>query len=314
MILQKYRKLQAASLYFLLTGLALSVVVLIIIQITKDIYLQDPAIDRPAFIHWIDLSAIFFFVALLTATITAILAIERNAREREKRDIIVNQMALAGEMSTFINHEFKNLLTILWSPIHKLKISFEQKANPSTEEYLNKIESSFSRLQELIRIFSAIGQSTDLKIEQLHIEHTLKDILYFCDYFATKSGVQFSTQYEVTNSGLKFYGNQILLTQSLMNLIKNSCEALEKAPEESKWIQLRVFEKNGGVVFQIIDGGNGIPLEIEKNLFKKRISTKGSCGSGLGLNIARKFILLQGGSLKYENEENTTFSITMRAV
>jgi len=87
-----------------------------------------------------------------------------------------------------------------------------------------------------------------------------------------------------------------VLNNFLMNAIKYSSE-------EQKVI-LRIYRKEGNVVFSVTDQGPGIPAEYQEKVFDRFFKVPGSKagGTGLGLAISREFIEAQGGQIWVESE------------
>ncbi len=89
--------------------------------------------------------------------------------------------------------------------------------------------------------------------------------------------------------------NRTRLMQVLMNILKNSIEAI--CPDaEKKAISLNVFAHDGMVVLQVHDSGYGFDETTREKLFGRGFTTKSS-GTGLGLNSCRAIIESFGGDI-----------------
>ena len=103
------------------------------------------------------------------------------------------------------------------------------------------------------------------------------------------------------------------LKELLINLLENSCEAMEGAGEIVIHEEKGVREPYGPVVIiRVTDTGPGIQESIREKVFQPFFSTKEE-GTGLGLSIACRIIEGHGGRLELikENGEGTTFVITL---
>ncbi|PJZ56044.1 hybrid histidine kinase/response regulator LvrB [Leptospira barantonii] len=100
------------------------------------------------------------------------------------------------------------------------------------------------------------------------------------------------------------------ILQILVNLVNNSVDSLnQKFPEydDGKRILLDVSvvkdQKKEFAQFTVCDFGMGIPLEIQKSVFKTFFTTKAADkGTGLGLSVSLGIANEHGGSLKLESE------------
>src|SRR5258707_13291548 len=86
-----------------------------------------------------------------------------------------------------------------------------------------------------------------------------------------------------------------LLTQVLVNLIKNADEAMGGEGE----IAIRVRRHGEDVAVEVQDSGPGIPPEHRARLFEPYFTTKPE-GSGLGLAIASRIFQEHGGGVQVE--------------
>ena len=86
------------------------------------------------------------------------------------------------------------------------------------------------------------------------------------------------------------------LQQALLNLIKNSVEAMP----DGGTLSLRTFRRSQYVVIEVADTGVGMSRDV--SALKKRGTTKAG-GMGLGLCIVREIIAAHGGHITYDTEE-----------
>ncbi|MFC2101897.1 PAS domain-containing sensor histidine kinase [Bacteroidota bacterium] len=121
----------------------------------------------------------------------------------------------------------------------------------------------------------------------------------------------FESQVEGANIDLKINchpslfvsADGVLLEQVLINLVKNSAEALEDI--ESPFIELSAHSVQDQMVIKISDNGRGIPSELMDDIFVPFFTTKQS-GSGIGLSLSRQIIRLHGGSMTVESSPGST--------
>jgi signal transduction histidine kinase len=111
---------------------------------------------------------------------------------------------------------------------------------------------------------------------------------------------------QVSDPDLKIYADRALLEQAFINLVRNSLEALEG--QEKGQILLKARPENGKVLIEISDNGPGIPSDIQSQVFIPFFTTK-QAGTGIGMSIVRKIIIMSGGSIRFRSNpgEGTTF-------
>ncbi len=101
----------------------------------------------------------------------------------------------------------------------------------------------------------------------------------------------------------------VLIQQVVINLVKNSIEALKETEQKRIKIELSGDEKHQRVV-QVSDNGPGIPKEKADKIFIPFYTTKQE-GSGIGLSVSRQIMSLHGGQLDFKSIPGqwTTFSL-----
>ena len=110
-------------------------------------------------------------------------------------------------------------------------------------------------------------------------------------------------------NNLDLEADKKLIEQVLINLINNSTNALEKS--ENKRIILKAqkdhFER---LIIQLIDNGEGIPLEIIDKIFIPFFSTKEK-GTGIGLSLSQQIMFSHGGTINVQSElgKGTVFTL-----
>lgn len=100
-----------------------------------------------------------------------------------------------------------------------------------------------------------------------------------------------------------------LISQVLINLIKNSVAALENISQKN--IEFSSFlTDNNQVCINVIDNGKGIPPENIDKIFIPFFTTREN-GSGIGLSFARQVMVLHNGSINVQSNVgvNTKFSL-----
>lgn len=91
--------------------------------------------------------------------------------------------------------------------------------------------------------------------------------------------------------------SQVDLERSISNLITNSLEAVTTDGR----IDIQILRNTSFIEIVITDNGPGIPDHIKSSLFKKKITSKGDKGHGLGLYESNNIFKKHGGNLLYTN-------------
>ncbi len=115
----------------------------------------------------------------------------------------------------------------------------------------------------------------------------------------SQPGVSIALEGEFT----EISGDEGLLRQALLNLVRNAAEAAAGQPFGGRVTIRGSVEQSGSTFVQrisISDNGPGIPSENLSKIFVPFYTTKAQ-GTGLGLAIVQKIIVQHGGTVEARN-------------
>lgn len=241
---------------------------------------------------------------------------ERKKAEEEVRKSLEKERELNELKSKFVSiasHEFRTpLSTVLSSAslIHQYK---EKKDYDKQDKHIHRIKSSVNHLTQILNDFLSLGKLEEGKIdvarENINIESFLGEITEEVGSFL-KEGQKVTVE---CSPGIREIATDARILRNIMfNLISNA----SKYSDTHKSIHVSCEGKNGKVNFRIKDEGIGIPQEDQKHLFDRfyRASNAGNVqGTGLGLNIVKRYVELLEGEVFFTSEYGTgsTFMISI---
>ena len=99
----------------------------------------------------------------------------------------------------------------------------------------------------------------------------------------------------------------------LRNLLQNARDALRDVSGRQRTIGVKGRATGTEVQIQIADNGSGIAPAVRERIFDSFFSTKPNTGTGLGLPMVKKIVLLYGGRIQVDSEPgvSTEFTITL---
>jgi signal transduction histidine kinase len=100
------------------------------------------------------------------------------------------------------------------------------------------------------------------------------------------------------------------MEQVLINLIKNSCEALQNVENPKIEIDVKLSDR-GRLVVEVSDNGDGILENVVDKIFIPFFTTK-SEGSGIGLSLSRQILKLHGGTISVNSQPNEGTTMILR--
>lgn len=146
--------------------------------------------------------------------------------------------------------------------------------------------------------------------ESFTLEELVKRIELLMRHNLKKNCIQYHTDFEI-DMDIELKGEINNLVQVFNNLFNNAIEAYN---DQGGGVDFKIAKNETDIVFSIRDYGKGIPPEVQQNLFKSMVTTKGKKGTGLGLYMSNATIKGKfGGEIRFETEvgKGTTFYVSI---
>ncbi len=122
-------------------------------------------------------------------------------------------------------------------------------------------------------------------------------------------GLQIAFHTHIAPDDLILYADENLISQVVINLLKNAIQAIEsdKMPDKEGRICIRAYcNEAEAILVEISNNGPAIPQDIAEHIFIPFFTTKEG-GSGIGLSISRQIMRLSGGNISLLPGKETTF-------
>ena len=113
----------------------------------------------------------------------------------------------------------------------------------------------------------------------------------------------------ITPDDLILYADENLISQVVINLLKNAIQAIESNPASNNEGSIRIHaycNEAEAVLIEISNNGPAIPPDIAEHIFIPFFTTKEG-GSGIGLSISRQIMRLSCGNISLLPGKETTF-------
>jgi len=211
-----------------------------------------------------------------------------DTRKRSEQALIRSEkLAAIGRLSSTIAHELNNPLAALTNLIY-LALS-DSALSKESREYLAVAHAQIRRLSTVARHLPT--QRTFAQAGPADLHEIAKEAV---DLFAARCASKGCRIRTVEKSPAKTSAPKEDVTQILINLLNNSCDAVAEGIGE---IVVEVFSQGEVGCLRILDNGPGIPGEVRNHLFEPFFTTKTDIGTGVGLWMARELAARCGGRL-----------------
>jgi signal transduction histidine kinase len=179
-------------------------------------------------------------------------------------------------------------------------------ASVEVANLLNEIESSTSRISDLVRAIKEYTYMDQAPVQNVDIVKSLETTLTILNY-KMKRGVVVQRDYQQVPFLVNSFGSE--LNQVWTNVIDNAIDAMGGKGE----LRVRTYRDDGCVVVEIGDNGPGISPEVKTHIFEPFFTTKAvGEGTGLGLDTVQRIVKKHRGSIQVESEPgNTRFRVRL---
>ena len=232
---------------------------------------------RSRYLNWVDGRLAQMVIA---TDITPRRHAEEQAAQQAERAQSASRLITMGEMASSVAHELNQPLTAISNYCNGM-VSRIKGQHISEEDLLKALEKTAHQAQRagqiIQRIRSFVKRSEPNRIET-EVAPMVAEALELADIELKRRSVRLS--HFVSSRLPRVHVDPILIEQVLINLLKNSAEAIDHAhrPADRRHVELQVLPKTVDgtpvVEFTVMDTGRGLAPEVLEHLFEAFFSTK----------------------------------------
>lgn len=229
----------------------------------------------------------------------------------DERQRLLAQYSEIATLAGGLAHEIRNPLSTMGLNVELLIEEVEDSESPRDRRMLKKlqrIQDECTNLDGILSAFLQFARVGELQLEAADLNAVVNEFVDFYRPTTNEHGVDISPHLESNLPTVRL--DKSLFRQVLLNLARNAVQAMP----DGGHLELQTFVRDGGVVLEIIDTGQGMNEKTRSKLFQIFFSTKPN-GSGLGLPTVRKIVEAHNGTITCESEQSrgTRFSIELPA-
>jgi len=221
----------------------------------------------------------------------------------EETDATGHEAARLSIMAAGLAHEIRNPLGGMKGAAQLLREQLA--ADPALREYPDLIVREVERVTALLDRLLAPGQRRTAARRRINIHRIVDDVLLL-EMGRFPAAITVRRRFDPSLP--EVMGNEAALRQVVLNLVKNSIEAMQGRGELTISTLMetgfRIREPGGEtdrfLSLEIADNGPGMSADCLSQVFTPFFTTKGG-GSGLGLTICQRIVAEHGGSIRIES-------------
>ena len=224
-----------------------------------------------------------------------------------------NKTAATGALSASIAHELNQPLGASSLNIQFLQKKLEEgELSPALQkDVLESLLSDNQRAANIIKSLRSIFSDEQSEANTVDIGNVIESVLNIAKPEIAAKNIQVQLRVE---ENLLASANRSEIQQVVLNIMNNAIQALASSTHVPKLLTIHGTRLNNLVQVSIGDNGDGIPKDMQAQIFELLASTKRN-GMGLGLWLCKHIVMRHGGNIWFESsqENGAKFIFTLPA-
>jgi len=226
--------------------------------------------------------------------------IEDTVRELESRLAHADRLVTLGELTAGIAHEINQPLTAIAAYAdagHRLLTTGTPVSDDEIKDICKRVAKQARRAGAVVSHLRKLASRGNAVKARCRIKPVVQNVLMLFEYDIRQSRVTLKT--DIERKLPEVFIDDIQIQQVLVNLIKNSIDALREAGTPDPEILVTAESAEREILVKVTDNGPGVDEELRSRLFEPFFTTKPH-GVGLGLSICRNIAIAHGGNLRHQ--------------
>lgn len=240
---------------------------------------------------------------LIGTDVTERIQLEKEIEGAKLKALNSVKLASLGKLTADISSELYGLIKEVNIQIEALK----EAAPPSGAE---KLDTTLQKATRVVKGLNSLLSNEKTEFEHVKLNELIHDVLLLCEKKFQQHNVRLAPK--MPESDVLLDCCPVQISQVLMNLLSNACDAFENDKGNIIEIEVKGSTKSN-IKIRISNNGKPISKENRKSLFKPFFSTKShESGTGLGLSISKNIIMAHRGDIELdEAHEMTCFVVSI---
>jgi nitrogen fixation/metabolism regulation signal transduction histidine kinase len=223
------------------------------------------------------------------------------------------------KLARTLSHEIMNNITPI-TTLSKVILDYfmtdnqinklNQDVIDNTVKGLQVIEERSSGLMQFVQNYRKFTKLPEPQIQRTDLSEILEKMIMAASSFEGFEDIQIKKSIPPE---FPFDTDANLLSQVILNLLKNATEALIESPTQNPIIRIKLQHINNTAHISITNNGNPIPPALKEQIFVPFFTTKKQ-GSGIGLSLSKQILHQMNGDIQLQTGKNkdTSFVVLLQ--
>jgi len=201
-----------------------------------------------------------------------------------------------SQMADSIADEIRNPLAGIAGTMSILKEELKEHID---SEKLKTIDSCITRIDSFIEDLYLLTRPINPSFIKIHFNSFVEQVIK--QYFSKQ---ECNYHYQAGDTEIYIWADLILLQNTIVNVLDNAIDAIKPGGDIKIYYELSKLDSRNAITLVVQDSGKGMEQNVFNKLFTPFFTTKHN-GRGLGLVIARNYIMLHKGEITLESKVNS---------
>lgn len=236
---------------------------------------------------------------------------QRNMEGALEKEKLLNE--LKSRFVSMASHEFRTPLSTILTSVTLIEKYKSEADDEKRKKHIYRIKSSVNNLTGILNDFLSLDKLEEGKIQ---ISKSNQSVTELCTELAEEMQAMGKLGQKIIYKHKGDHTKFLLDKQILRNILSNLLSNAIKYSGENMEIHFKSEINNSELIISVADKGMGIPKADQPHLFDRFFRASNAIniqGTGLGLNIVKKYLDLMGGVISFSSKEGegTMFTIIL---
>jgi signal transduction histidine kinase len=210
------------------------------------------------------------------------------------------RLAALGQMAAGIAHEVRNPVACI--RLYAGMLIEDLPDRPEERALAERIAAAVRTVDAIVGDVLTFAREFRLDPAEVDVSEVLDGVVEACMLEVGRAADDGRVRRLDRGKGLTLTADAGLLRQALVNVVRNSLEAMAEQGGGELTLDARAAagESGPGVLIEVRDTGPGISPEVIPRIFNPFFTTRGT-GTGLGLSIVHRIVDAHGGRITVRN-------------
>ncbi len=203
-----------------------------------------------------------------------------------------------------IAHEIKNPLTPIQLSAERLRKKYADEIKSDPDTFLKCTDTILRQVSDIGRMVDEFSSFARMPTPRMAFAD-MSEVARTTAFGQRLAFADMRVEVEGIDKPIGLVGDERLIGQALLNLIKNAAESVQArrardGEPKDGFVLLRLRDLDFGVQFEVIDNGLGFPDKDRHRLIEPYVTTR-TKGAGLGLAIVARIVEDHGGLIELDD-------------